>query len=162
MCRVAVAPLVYRSERFCSLLIVIACIVALAVGWTQDSHVMLGEVASPSVSLFSGEGQGCIRRRFFCTGYFRVVSRRIHCRHAQPRALPWSLYLRSLYSTMSTVMQQAAATPVAILRLRGKTHSRAIRAHRHGARRQVSCAASPAEAIKDKRIPVTILTGFLG
>ena len=92
------------------------------------------------------------------------VPGRFHCRSnidtRNPGPTTWTLSLRSIFSTMSTVVLQAArATPT--LRPRVKTKSRAIRSARC-ARRQVSCAASTAEAIKDKRIPVTILTGFLG
>ena len=58
-------------------------------------------------------------------------------------------------------MPQAARATLT-LRPRVTQQSRTIRSSGRYARRQVSCAASPTEAIKDKRIPVTILTGFLG
>ena len=38
----------------------------------------------------------------------------------------------------------------------------AVRPARGTRRLNLSCAASTGEAIKDKRIPVTVLTGFLG
>ena len=94
---------------------------------------------------------------YFVPGRFHCRSNIVDTRNPGPTT--WTLSLRSIFSTMSTVVLQAArATPT--LRPRVKTKSRATRSARCA--RRFSCAASTAEAIKDKRIPVTILTGFLG
>ena len=97
--------------------------------------------------------------RVFLPFPFTVVST-VDTRDPSPTTLV-AVFGRSILSTMSTAMPQAARATLT-LRPRVTQQSRTIRSSGRYARRQVSCAASPTEAIKDKRIPVTILTGFLG
>ena len=96
---------------------------------------------------------------YFLPFPFTVVST-VDTRDPSPTTLV-AVFGRSILSTMSTAMPQAARATLT-LRPRVTQQSRTIRSSGRYARRQVSCAASPTEAIKDKRIPVTILTGFLG
>ena len=69
--------------------------------------------------------------------------------------------------TMSAALLQGGVTPASFRGQRAAkgaqhvTRGASIRPAR-ASRLNVSCAAAGAEAVKDKRVPVTVLTGFLG
>ena len=66
---------------------------------------------------------------------------------------------------MSTALLQGGSTLPSLRchrAAKGAQHARGFRPARDGCRLNVSCAAAGAEAVKDKRVPVTVLTGFLG
>jgi hypothetical protein len=109
-------------------------------------------------------------RIFICTSYHNPSTRQAH-QHPRPRSCiaSLSLSLALPLSPTSHIDMSAALIPAAttVAAVRARVHrARPARAPatRKSARRQVSCAAAAAaeEAVKDKRIPVTVLTGFLG
>ena len=70
--------------------------------------------------------------------------------------------------TMSAALLQGGVTPASFRGQRAAkgaqhvTRGASIRPARAARRLNVSCAAAGADAVKDKRVPVTVLTGFLG